>query len=80
MKTISCCTTVKQTIYIDDCEKTTYGILVEWEDGTVLEKHDVDTNKIAVQNLATQLLHERINEEQLCYIIEDFLAKQYTCR
>ena len=78
MKTISRCEAVKQTIYLDEKEKTTYGILVEWEDGTVLEKCDIAPDKKAVQRLATQLLCERADEEQLCYIIEDFLAKQYT--
>ncbi len=71
--------TFKETVYLDEKPQTTYGITVEWEDGTVFEKHDVDPDKTAVQTLATQLLRESANEEQLCYIIEDFLAKQYTC-
>ena len=78
MKTISRCEAVKQTIYLDEKEKITYGLLVEWEDGTLFEKSDIDPDKKAVQRLATQLLCERADEEQLCYIIEDFLAKQHT--
>lgn len=72
--------TVEETIYLDSLAKTTYGISLEWEDGTVFEKHDIAPDKAAVQTLAKQLLHESTNEEQLCYIIEDFLAKQYSCR
>lgn len=69
---------IKETIYLDEKAQTTYGITIEWEDGTVLKKHDVDPEETAVQTLSAQLLNQRTDEEQLCYIIEDFLAKQYT--
>ncbi len=71
---------MKETIYLDEKVQATYGITIEWEDGTVLKKHDIDPSESVVQTLAEKLLRETTDEEQLCYIIEDFLAKQYTCR
>ncbi len=65
MKTISRCLTVKETIYLEEKQKTTYGISLEWEDGTVFEKHDIDPNESTVQTLAEKLLHETTDEEQL---------------
>lgn len=80
MKAICCCKSEEESIYLEETWETTYGLVIEWEDGTIFKKHDVDSSKTIVEKLVSKLLHEQTDEEQVQYIIQDFLEQQYSCR
>jgi hypothetical protein len=77
LKLVCGCEVVEEIIPLDDVGHTTYGLRILTTDGTVWEQRDVDTCKEAVQAFAVSLHGEYIDEEQLRYLMQDFLIKQY---
>ncbi len=71
---------VEETVQLYETKARTYGVRLEFTDGSILERHDIDTSKRAVEEFATHFLHEPIDEEQLRYVTEDFLAAKYSQR
>ena len=80
MRTVCKVDVAEETARPCDLWGKTYGIRLEFTDGTVLERHDIDTSKHAVEAFAVQLLNESVDKEQLSYLIEDFLAARYSER
>ena len=68
----------EETAQLCDPPGRTYGIRLEFTDGTALVRHDVDTSKRAVEAFAVHFLHESIDEDQLWYLTQDFLAARYS--
>lgn len=77
LKLVCGCEVVERIIPSDDVRHTAYGLRILTTDGTVWERQDVDTCKEAVQAFAASLHGEYIDEEQLRYLMQDFLIKRY---
>lgn len=65
--------------YIDTDENggVRYGIRLFFTDGSVWNIDDVDCELNKIPQLLTRLRGERIDEEQLRYILEDYVAEAY---
>ena len=65
--------------YIDTDENggVRYGIRLFLTDGSVWNIDDVDCELNKIPQLLTRLRGERIDEEQLRYILEDYVAEAY---
>lgn len=62
----------------DGAEHTrVYGVRLRLESGRVLEIADVDAERETVNRFAQRLVGETVDEVQLQYIAEDYLAEVY---
>lgn len=55
-----------------------YGIRLRMSDGAVLTRDDVDCSPVSVERLVECLIGQQIDGEQLQYILEDHLVKEYS--
>ena len=62
------------------CSNGQYGIRVELSDGCVLTRDAVDTSAESVRRLLCRLQGQEMDAEQLEYLIEDHLVREYTVR
>ena len=56
----------------------TYGMRLRFENGGTLVYEDVDCEEESVQRLIARLCGEEAEEEQLRYLVQDHLVREYT--
>lgn len=62
------------------CTDGQYGIRLYLSDGRVLLRDAVDTSAVSVRRLLCRLQGQETDAEQLEYLIEDHLVREYTVR
>lgn len=61
-----------------DRERRNYGIRLHMTDGAVISRENVDCDKDSIHRLIACLQNQSLDAEQLQYILEDHLAREYT--
>ncbi len=61
-----------------ESEGQQYGIRLYMADNVVISRENVDCNKDSIRRLIAQLQNQSLDAEQLQYILEDHLAREYT--
>lgn len=57
-----------------------YGVRLELSDGSVFTLHHVDCTKASVDRLIERVRGEELDREQLQYVVEDHLTREYTLK
>ena len=58
--------------------KSGYNIKLHLSNGDVLNFEDVDCDKASVMRLLSRLQGAEVDEEQVWYLIQDHLVREYT--